>query len=114
MAKKKKNKKDKKNGKKNGKKDKKGKKGKKSKKPQAETSRYGHREGSISAFIDDLVADGTSVKKAASLISKKFKKTKDAAKKKFLAHVKYLQNKKGVAMKVNEDKGTYKAKKASL
>jgi len=87
------------------------KKEKKVKEPIA-TSRYGHREGSVAAVMDEMLWKGVTLDEAvASLV--KLGKAKERAKGMFLAHIYYLPDKKNVPIdKPKDEKGKYKAKKA--
>ena len=92
-------------------KEKKVKKEKKAKEPVV-ASRYGHREGTAAAVMDELVWKGTTMDEAVAALVK-LGRTKERAKGMFLAHIYYLPNKKNIPIdKPKDEKGKYKAKKA--
>jgi hypothetical protein len=62
------------------------------------TSRYGHREGSQAAKLDDLLFKGTTIKAAAEACDTKETRVK--------SHILHLQKKKGLT--INEEEGVYK------
>ena len=87
------------------------KKEKKVKEPIA-TSRYGHREGSAAAVMDEILWRGVTLDEAVATLVK-LGKTKERAKGMFLAHIYYLPDKKNIPIdKPKDEKGKYKAKKA--
>lgn len=84
----------------------------KGKNGNGELSCFGHKLDSIRGFIDELVAEGTTLKDAVKKIAKKFDRDNDYAEKKFKGYVKYLERTLGVEVK--EKDGFYKSKKKTL
>jgi hypothetical protein len=72
-------------------------------------SRYGHRAGSMSGAIDELIYKGTGIDDACKVLEVQFKKSKKAILVKFKSHVKHLINNKGVSITIKD--GYYKAGK---
>ena len=78
--------------------------------PVAKT-KFGHREGTLAAVMDNLLAKGTTLQDASEAMAE-FKggdATAQSCMRQLKVHMKYLENKKGAKMKVNEKEGTYKA-----
>jgi len=93
---------------------------KKAVKSNIEKSVYGHRLNSMSGEIDTLISQkgGVTKKDLENALIKKFKNDMDkkAARKavvaKITAHIKHLENFKGVTVKFNKKKETYKGTQA--
>jgi len=66
-------------------------------------SRYGHREGSMAADIDEMLWKGIDEDTAVAELAKKFCKTVEAVRLKFKGHVSYLQKKKNIPVTVKND-----------
>lgn len=72
-------------------------------KEKAEVSRYGHRVGSMSGAIDDLLWKGVKIDDAVKTLVKDFKRAERLAKNKFLSHVAYLPKHRGVKVEISGD-----------
>ena len=81
------------------------------KKAKIELSRYGHRKGTMSGDIDDMVWQGVKKSDAVKTLAKNHCKTEKAALSKFLGHIKHLQKDLNLVVTIKEDH--YKTNKAT-
>jgi hypothetical protein len=79
------------------------------KREPAQQSCFGHRSVCMSGMIDALVAEGTTLKKARTHLSKATGKDADACERKFLVHVRHLEHDLGITVKFDEKSGVFKA-----
>ena len=77
----------------------------KEKAPKAEVvkSRYGHKVGSMSAEVDDLLWAGSTVEEMVTALMEKFGKNKDAATSKVKGHLAWLKKQNIVEVVVTDD-----------
>lgn len=84
----------------------------KPKKEQVKKNVFGHREGTLTAVMDDLLLKGTSLDDGAKAMAKFKGEAADekACARQLKTHIKYLQNKKGAEVVYLKKADKYKVK----